>query len=197
MREMDNKTIRAFFAIPISADCRHEIDMVVSSLKNELTPCIRWVDVEDLHITLKFLGEFKQSDVAPIMNRLEANLSKINQFKIIFQNLGVFPNERNPRVVWIGITFPHNLKQLFEEIEKTGFTLGYPKEERGFSPHITIGRVKKAAQNQDLIRIGKVIQNRMPYEICKSQVKGITLFQSRLSPSGPLYSELFSIGFKE
>ena len=192
---MENKTIRSFFAIPISTTCRQEINKVVLELLKDLPSVIRWVNKENLHITLKFMGEFNPKDIGPIKNKLESVLSTTKQFNLIFQNLGVFPTERKPKVIWIGITSPTQLKHLFEEVEKASLALGYPSEERGFSPHITIGRVKNDLHNQDLFQIGRVIQNRKIGEQCKSQVKGITLFQSKLTPVGPVYSELFSIGF--
>ena len=194
---MENKIIRSFFAIPVSAACRQEINKCVMELKKNLPPVLRWVDIENIHITLKFLGEFNSNDIAPLKNKLETVLSTANQFSLTFQNLGVFPNERKPKVVWIGINSPSQLKLLFEEVEKAAFALGYPIEERGFSPHITLGRVKNDVNNQDLFQIGRFIQNRKVGEICKSQVKGVTFFQSKLSPAGPVYSELFFIGLKQ
>ena len=194
---MENKTLRTFFATPISAACRQEINKVVQKLEKDLPSEIRWVNIKKLHITLKFLGEFKSNDIELIKNRLESVFSTTRQFDLKFQNLGVFPNERRPKVVWIGIASPAQLKPVFEEIEKATLGLGYPNEVRGFSPHITIGRVKNDKNNQGLLQVAKVFQNMKFGEICKSHVEGIAFIQSKLTPAGPLYSELFSIGFKQ
>jgi 2'-5' RNA ligase len=190
---MENKKIRSFFAIPLSDTCRLEINQCVKKLIREMPPVIKWVDIKNIHITLKFLGEFNSNDIAPIKNILETFLSTVNQFDLIFQNLGVFPSVREPKVIWIGISNPVQLIQLFEGVEKAALSLGYPKEVRGFSPHITVGRVKNGVNMQDLFQISKVKVS----DVCKTRVDEITLFQSKLMPAGPVYSELFSIILKQ
>jgi 2'-5' RNA ligase len=194
---MENKIIRSFFAIPLSDTCRLEINQSVKKLINEMPPVIKWVDIKNIHITLKFLGEFNSNDITPIKNKLATSLSTVNQFDLIFQNLGVFPSVQEPKVIWIGISSPVQLVQLFEGVEKAALSLGYPKEVRGFSPHITVGRVKKGVDVQDLFQIVKLIQNRKVNEVCKTRIDKISLFQSKLMPAGPVYSELFSIILKQ
>jgi RNA 2',3'-cyclic 3'-phosphodiesterase len=192
---MENNTIRSFFAIPVPAPCRQKINEVISGLKKDLSTVFRWVNTENLHLTLKFLGEFKSTDIQLIKNKLEPSFSTLNQFELIYQNLGVFPNERKPRVIWIGLNYPDELRRIFQEIENAALELGYLKEERGFSPHITIGRVKNDAN--DLSKISSVIKNLNVGEICTSQVNRLIFFQSTLMPAGPVYSELFHLLLKQ
>lgn len=191
---MKSNKIRTFFAIPVSLDCRQEIDRIVLELKKDLPSVIKWVNINNLHVTLKFIGEFDSNDVPIIEKILRPVLFLTEQFELTFQSLGVFPGERNPKVVWVGINYPDELMKIFQEIESAALKLGYPKEERGFSPHVTIGRVKNNAN--DLLKIATTIKNKKVGVICLSKVNEVILYQSNLAPTGPVYSELFCLPLK-
>lgn len=192
---MGIQKIRSFFAIPTSNDCKEEFTKIILDLKQNLPYGIRWVKSEHLHLTLKFLGEFNSTDISAIENILKPIISTIDHFQLSFQNLGVFPNFSNPKVIWIGINYPESLLHLFKEIEAAAFNLGYPKESRPFSPHLTIGRVKK--EQPDLNRLSLSLKRNSNEEICSSPVDNVVLFQSVLTPSGPVYSELFHLPLKQ
>jgi 2'-5' RNA ligase len=166
-------------------------------LKKEMPSVIKWVDINNVHLTLKFMGKFNSSDIAPMKKRLEIAFSGFSQFNLKLFNLGFFPNQRQPKIIWVGVSFPDQLKQLFANIEETAFSLGYSKEQREFSPHITMGRVKENSGPSDLLQIGRIMRNKKECEICISEVKELAFIQSELTPTGPVYSELFSIPFKE
>ena len=191
---MENNNIRSFFAIPISSVCRQEINMIVLELKKDLSSDIKWVNAENLHLTLKFLGEFRPNEIPLIEKMLRPALSSFKQFQLSFQNFGVFPNNQKPKVIWIGIRYPKELEQIFQEIENAAENLGFPKEDRGFSPHITIGRVKN--DSHDLFKIGTVIKNKYVDEICISHVYEVIFYRSNLTPTGPIYTKLFQIPLK-
>jgi 2'-5' RNA ligase len=192
---MESKNIRSFFAISVSSDCRQEINKIILDLRRDFPSVIKWVNTDNLHLTLKFLGEFKSGDIQQIEKMLRPVLSLSAQFDLTFQNLGVFPNERKPKVVWIGLSYPDELKLIFQKIENIALELGYPKEERGFSPHLTIGRVKFDAS--DLLKIGAIIKNKKVGEVCQSHVGRVIFYQSYLTSTGPVYSELFHLPLKE
>lgn len=191
---MESKLIRSFYAIPVSPDCRQKFNTIEQELKKVLPSGIRWVSTDNLYVTLKFLGEFDSKLIPKIYKLLETGLSTKNQFEMIFQNLGVFPNTQKPKVVWIGLGNPIELINIFNEIESAANELGYPKEERGFSPHVTIGRVKNHAS--DLSKIAAIINNLNIGEICRSQADRVVFYRSSLTPTGPVYSELFQIHLK-
>ncbi len=188
---MESKQIRAFFAIPLSLDCRQEINSIEQELKNVLPSGIRWVNANNMHVTLKFIGNFDLKHIPNILKILKTGLFPIGQFDLAFQNLGVFPNELNPKVVWVGLIHPIELINIFREIENAAAELGYPKEDRGFSPHVTIGRVKNEVS--DTAKIGASINNLKLGEICRSHVDRVVFYQSVLTPGGPVYSELFQL----
>ncbi len=188
---MDYKSIRAFVALPLSLDCRQRIKAVKQDLLSLLPPIIRWVNVDYLHVTLKFFGEFDPKLIPNFSNSLKVRLTSIGQFDLKIQNLGVFPNKNKPKVIWVGLDQPYELGIIFREIENAAVELGYPKDERGFSPHVTIGRVSNEALEP--ARIGAAILNYEEAEICISHVDQIIFFQSTLRPEGPIYSELFQL----
>jgi RNA 2',3'-cyclic 3'-phosphodiesterase len=194
---MENNIVRSFFAIPFSKNCLKYLSEIILQLKKEMPSVIRWVDINNVHLTLKFLGEFNSSDIAPIKKRLEIAFSGISQFNFKLFNLAFFPNERKPKIIWVGVSLPDQLKQLIAIIEETAFSLGYSKERRDFTPHVTIGRVKENSDPSDLLQIGRIVGNKKECEICISEVKEIVFIRSDLTPTGPVYSDLFSIKFKE
>jgi len=189
--KMDNKLIRSFFAIPISPDCKQKIDTIEQELKNFLPSTIRWVTYNNLHVTLKFLGEFDSKLIPKIYKLIKIGLSPIRQFDLTFQNLGVFPNNLKPKVVWVGLVYPIQLLNIFQVIENAAYELGFPKEDRGFSPHVTIGRVNNDASHQAMI--GAKINNLKVGEICLSHADRVVFYQSTLTPGGPVYSELLQL----
>lgn len=188
---MESKLIRSFFAIPLSSDCRQKINSIEQELKRVLPSSIRWVSTENLHITLKFLGEFDSKLIPKIHEFLETGLSTIDQFEITFHGLGVFPNKQKPKVVWVGLDYQIEFINIFQKIENAANELGYPKEARGFSPHLTIGRVKN--DTFDPSQIGAIIYNLKIDEKCQSLADRVVFYQSSLTPRGPVYSELFHI----
>jgi RNA 2',3'-cyclic 3'-phosphodiesterase len=188
---MERKLIRSFFAISLSPECNQEIKTIQQELEPLFPSTIRWVNTDNLHVTLKFLGEFDSKLIPNIYELLNTGLSTTGQFDLTFQNLGVFPNKFKPKVVWIGLVYPFELMNIFREIDNAAEEMGYPKEDRGFSPHVTIGRVNNKAS--DSLIIGTTINNLKMGEICRSHVDRVVFYKSVLTQTGPVYSELFQL----
>ena len=130
--------IRAFVGIRIGPHMAQEISEVQFQLKRSLTG-IRWVGLENLHFTLKFLGPVQEEKVVPIMNALEQALSAIPRFSIVGRGIGVFPDIRKARVLWAGLE-GKPLGPLAVEVETALEPIGFAREKRAFRPHLTIGR---------------------------------------------------------
>jgi RNA 2',3'-cyclic 3'-phosphodiesterase len=194
---MENKTIRSFFALPLSDLCRQNLAEIIQGLKKEMPPVIKWMDIDNIHLTLKFLGDIKPEDINIMKKKLEFAFSGFDEFSLKIFNLGVFPNERKPKIIWVGASYPDPLKQLFSIVEETAFLLGYSKEQRDFTPHITLGRVRYNVSYQNLLKIGGVLHDKKDCEICISKAAELSFIKSELRPSGPVYSELFSLAFKQ
>ena len=196
MPDMKIKTIRSFIALPLSLDCKQKFYKVISNLRKDIPSGVRWVDNKNLHLTLKFMGELNPDDMPYMKSELEKSLLLTSEFNVAFQGLGLFPEVGKPKVIWVGISPQLPIKLIFEKVEKATSLIGYPKEIRGFSPHITLGRIEKENQNQDQIQIRDIITKKKGGLICTSTINKIVLYQSQLTPKGPVYCELITIGLK-
>lgn len=163
-----------------------EISEVQFQLKRSLTG-IRWVGLENLHFTLKFLGPVQEEKVVPIMNALEQALSAIPRFSIIGRGIGVFPDIRKARVLWAGLE-GKPLGPLAVEVEMALEPIGFAREKRAFRPHLTIGRWRNFDGQSK--RLKQEIERWKDCDFGESRVEEVIFFQSVLKPQGAVYSPL-------
>lgn len=183
--------LRTFIAIEIPKNIHDAIDEQTAGLKAALGPSlVRWVPVENIHLTMKFLGDISPTNVELLAQMLTQEASQLQAFEIQFEGLGAFPNQRRPRVLWIGIQAPAGLETLQHGIEAATTRLGYPAEARPFSPHLTIGRVKQNVGGEGMQSIRSALQAARVGELGRAQVKNLTLFKSELKPTGAVYTRL-------
>lgn len=178
--------MRWFIAIAISDEIRKSIGSVIDKL-GKTQKGIRWTSPENIHITLKFLGETDEKLVPEIEARLSSICSNSRPFTINVRGAGVFPNPKHPNVLWVGIDKSEGLQNLNRLIEGAMSELGFEKETREFSPHLTIGRVK------DRKGIGPVITGL--YELRGTffgalPANEVLLMKSILKPAGAEYSKV-------
>jgi 2'-5' RNA ligase len=185
--------IRAFIAIDLSADIQHRLDDVVHNYKTQLNNIpIRWVAASNIHLTLKFLGDVSLSNLNILTDMIDTEISGHHQFDISVGGSGAFPNIRQPRIVWVGVEAPPELTAIQNGIESTISRLGYIREERAFSPHLTLGRVSRNATSQDVKVISKVLEaNRVGF-LGATCVEKVYLYRSDLQPNGAVYTQIFS-----
>ena len=163
-----------------------EISEVQFQLKRSLTG-IRWVGLENLHFTLKFLGPVQEEKVVPIMNALEQALSTIPRFSIVGRGIGVFPDIRKARVLWAGLE-GKPLGPLAVEVETALEPIGFAREKRAFRPHLTIGRWRNFDGQSK--RLKQEIERWKDCDFGESWVEEVVFFQSVLKPQGAVYSPL-------
>ncbi len=177
---------RLFIAIKI--DISKELRNFIISLKKELSSeKIKWVDFKNFHITLKFLGDTPENLIPQIEKTLK-NISKnFQKFDMQLKGIGVFKDIANPKVLWIGLEKNETLNELYLQIEKNVEILGFKKENRNFSPHLTIGRIK-FLKNKNIL-LEKILKN-CNKKWNKSEVKNFILYESVLKKEGPTYIEL-------
>ena len=189
---MQNDFIRCFIAIQIPKLIILEIEDYINNLK-KISPQIRWVNAKGIHLTLKFLGEIKPDLVHEIKNNLLPIKNVVEKFKLTVNPAGCFPNENRPRVIWLGISQDKNnsLICLHQWIEEKLIPLGFEKEKRRFSPHLTLGRVKTPSNFKDIFNYLK----EHPFPEHSFIVKDIILMRSKLLPTGAEYTplEIYSI----
>ena len=165
--------MRCFLAIDLPEEIKDKIEGIKRDFKIK---GIKLVEKENLHITIKLLGEIDEETVEKIKN---LDLS-INPIKVKIKNIGIFPNENYIRVIWLGAT---NLVDLFKEIDEKLSDIGF-KKEREYVPHVTIGRVK-FIENKKALK--DKIEKHRKIDIGEFEVRSIKLMKSTLTPNGPIY----------
>jgi 2'-5' RNA ligase len=185
--------IRAFIAIDLSLDIQHRLDDVLQNYKSQLANIpIRWVAATNIHLTLKFLGDVSLLNLNILTDMIQAEISAHHQFDISVGGSGAFPNIRQPRVIWVGVEAPPALNAIQNGIETTTTRLGYTREERAFSPHLTLGRVSRNATSQDVKAISKVLEVTRVGFLGATCVEKVHLYRSDLQPTGAVYTQIFS-----
>lgn len=185
--------LRAFIAIDLPDPIQKAIEKQTIQLRQALgDESIRWVSVKNMHLTLKFIGTIAASHMDFIRQMLGQTAGSHPQFDLQIGGLGSFPNSKRPRVLWTGIHAPADLSSLQKSIEAGAVRLGYEKEERPFSPHLTLGRVRQNLDPQELQKIRSTLDTIQLGNIGTARVDSIHLYKSELRPEGSLYTKLFS-----
>ena len=192
---MPMQTIRTFFAIELPTLTLQQIENEFSDLKNSLPQKIKWIASSSMHITIKFIGEFNLEHQPSIQKDLRSHLSGLGEIKLSFGKLGVFPNIKNSRVVWLGLNIPGQLIELARTVNLITSNYGYTPEKRNFSPHLTLGRVRKNVSSRNRELIGQMISNYKFTEIEPFITNRLSFIKSSLTPQGPVYSTLFETPF--
>lgn len=152
---------------------------------------VGWVRAEGMHLTLKFLGEVSESQLSGIEKALESAVPGTGSIKVAVRGLGVFPNPKNPRVVWLGLEPEDDrLSRLQERIDRAVAPLGFPPEKRGFRPHLTLGRVKSSRGLDGLMKNMAVHHHILAGECTLEELH---LMQSELKSAGAVYTKLWSV----
>ena len=178
--------IRAFIAIEINPQLVHQISVAVADLKSRIDG-IRWVSQTNFHLTLKFLGNIEENKIEPIAQALELALRPFPRFTINAKDLGVFPDLRRPRVLWIGLE-GKKLLELASKIETVLDPLGFSPEKRGFQPHLTIGRWRQFDRAPK--KLAGLLEKWQGHEFGESTVAEVIFFQSELKREGAIYHPL-------
>jgi 2'-5' RNA ligase len=183
--------LRAFLAIQPAAEALRALRDLQREL-GDVGADVRWVPVESMHLTVQFLGDVREAEVPEIDRRLRERFATIEPFDLECRGLGVFPNWKRPRVVWIGL-HGDGLDAVAESAETVLSPLGFPPEEREFSPHITIGRMRSTRGWESLSR---ALRERNEQSIATSRIDHATLYRSQLRPDGAVYTPIVELPFK-
>lgn len=186
--------IRAFIAIELPDEVTQVLSRLVAWLKSRQPDEVKWVDPAAIHLTLNFLGNIEPGRISEITEAMTESVQGIAPFSLGLDDLGVFPNLDRVRVVWVGIGGEiEELARLQHSLEDNLEILGFPSEERTFSPHLTLGRVREQASPQERQRLGEIVTG-MKVETAKPfAVNGIGLIKSQLTGAGPVYSQIIAV----
>jgi 2'-5' RNA ligase len=183
--------IRAFIAIEIPGDIRAAIGEAQARLRRaHVGVKISWTKVENVHVTLQFLGYIEEEAIPKISAGLESVSRNHAPFELRVRGAGAFPNENRPRVLWVGCEDAQGkLKALATAVQAAMQPLGFEPERREFSAHLTLGRVKLPKPDAALTRALDSIKNEV---FGAMRVEAVHLFESQLNPEGSIYSKLSS-----
>jgi 2'-5' RNA ligase len=169
--------MRAFVAISLPEELKNKVWQIQQELRTCGLDC-KWIKPQNIHLTLKFLGEVKEEKVNEIKQTIETTAKEFKAFKVSFKKFGFFPGEKNPRVFFVDTDNEDNLKNIASALS--------PGENR-FKSHITLARLKSRKNIDCLKRKIKDIVFEESFE-----VKEITLFKSKLNAQGPIYEKIFT-----
>jgi 2'-5' RNA ligase len=191
-----NATIRSFVAIELPDEVRDALSGVQSAIKERMQTSessMRWVRPESIHLTLQFLGDVPIKVLPLVSDAIRKGCAQTSAFELELGGPGVFPNLRRPRVVWIGLKGDQRamyaLKSLqaaiSDELQPQGF-----KPDKEFKPHLTLGRVREGARQDDYAAIARAIsETPIPELTAPLRVEGVSLMRSELRPAGSVYTQ--------
>lgn len=182
--------MRLFVALEIPTAVRESLAALVQSLRT-LSPQPRWVRPENLHVTLKFIGEWPLEKLEPLRTALAA-VRQGEPIALEFRGLGFFPNETRPGVLWAGMEASPNLIALASEIDRATEKLGVPREQRPFSPHLTLARFEPPGLPE---KLREAISQNPAREFGSLRASEFHLIESKLKPSGAEYTTLQTFPF--
>ncbi len=192
---MADEILRTFIAIELDESLRFAIGRVQAKFKRGAPwGSVKWVAPESIHLTLKFLGDTPRARLPEVEAALRTACAGHVEFGITVEGRGCFPSFRRPRVVWVAVRDAQQaLTRLQADVEKHVAPLGWPTEERSFSPHLTLGRVARSAERDAEEAIGQMVEKSVVEQIGTQQVTAVSLVQSDLRPTGAVYTRLLTV----
>lgn len=185
--------VRAFIAVDLPPDLQERLAQVSTDLRDQMGNVpIRWVPAKNMHLTLKFLGDVSLNNLTVLNDIIRAEAVDREEMVISLGGVGAFPKMRHPRVIWVGVEAPEELNSLQRGIDKQTARIGYARERRAFSPHITLGRVSRNATPDEVRIIGDVLCNQKIGFLGVARIREVHLYRSDLKAGGAVYSRLFS-----
>lgn len=193
---MPEFVLRTFIAIELDETVRDGLARLQDKFQRQAPQgSVKWVAPEAIHLTLKFLGDTPVNRVSKVADALAEACAGFAPFEISVEGRGCFPNLRRPRVIWVAVRDVNgkSLVRLQAAIEQRVAPLGWPTEERGFSPHLTLGRVARSAGAAEEAAIGQMVENSIVEQIGAQRVNAVHLIKSDLRPAGPVYAVLATV----
>ena len=177
--------IRAFLAIDLDDDLKPKINKIIREFK-KTNANVKYVDLQNLHFTLKFFGDIDTDGIDLIAEKIEKVIENFDSFNIKIKGCGAFPNKNRIKVIWVGLDEDQILKELHDNLDKEFNSIGFDLD-RKFSSHLTIGRMRSGKAKD---KVKNTIDSYDDVDIGTMEVNTITLKKSTLTPSGPIYENL-------
>jgi 2'-5' RNA ligase len=182
--------LRTFVAIFPPANVQSAVTKVLQATRNSIGErVVRWVRPDNVHLTLKFLGDIQREDLGDLCAALEEACARHTPFEASLAGLGAFPSERHARILWAGISAgSERLSSLAADLDAVLVPLGFEREKRTYTPHLTLGRIRGRPANLDLPHVAWDLS---------FPVRRVELVQSTLTPEGSAYKIVRAFTLKE
>lgn len=184
--------LRLFIALHFPARIIEQLGMIIDDAR-PTADGVKWVERRNMHLTLKFLGDTPEESAPAIIGGIEAATHDCSAFPVVIEGFGGFPNLRKPRVLWAGISGAGPIIKLAENINTELAGIGIEKDRKRFSPHITLGRVKKPG---DFSALANFFKN-LNFSSESLILDRLALVKSTLTPSGPIYDNVQEFKLKQ
>ena len=187
--------IRLFIAFELPEEVKRALAQVQRELGTHPgSRHVRWTDPEGTHLTLRFLGDTREEAVPGVERCVVEDCQSCPPLTLTLTGLGAFPNKRRPRVVWVGLDAGQdsgNLAALQQDVERGVVRLGYTPEDRPFSPHLTLGRVRRGLRPAELDEVTAMLDMKVQVPAIQFSVPAVSLMCSTLRPDGAVYTRVF------
>jgi len=188
---MANEVIRSFIAIQLPGGLVKQLKDFQAGLKSQSVHSVKWVDPGSMHLTLKFLGDVEVQRMATLKDELGVAVSSSRRFHLVTGQTGFFPDLRRPRVFWLGLEGDIDaLLALHKAIDEALSKLGYARENRPFTAHLTLARLREESSIIDRTEFARTAQAGVFKPSCDMEVNSVALMRSQLTPRGAIYTRL-------
>jgi 2'-5' RNA ligase len=190
--------IRSFIAIELPPEIKLALETLQAQLKSPDQTWVKWVDPHGIHLTLKFLGNVAADRIDDIIKAMREAAGGTPTLHLALKGMGVFPNLRQVQVAWVGLDGElEQLRQLQQRIEVNLARLGFTRESRPFTPHLTLARLRDRASAEERQAFGRSVAGASLEADYAFEVTAIGLIKSKLTRAGAVYSQLGSVGLKK
>ncbi|MBI4199834.1 MAG: RNA 2',3'-cyclic phosphodiesterase [Chloroflexi bacterium] len=188
------RSLRLFVAVELPEEVLAHLTRIMARLRGQVPSGVQWVRPAGLHLTLKFLGNVPEEKLPSIVRAMEAAAFGVGPFTLHIRGAGVFPGPQAPRVVWLGVEgdLPP-LRALQERLEEDLARVGFPRELRAFSPHLTVGRIRDRLPPSARQKLLQALDDLGRRESQELTVLALSLMESELAPGGAIYRRRASV----
>ncbi|MGD0355706.1 MAG: RNA 2',3'-cyclic phosphodiesterase [Dehalococcoidia bacterium] len=188
---MIDQQIRAFIAIELPAELRKRMGEFQAGLKGPQQKFVKWVNPGSVHLTLKFLGNVKEKQLDSIKKELQDIAKESRTFSIATSETGCFPNLKRARVFWLGLDGDiDQLLKLQGRIDEALSRMGFAKENRPFTAHLTLARLKEDCSMADRLEFAELVKDANFERPFSMKIEAVSLMRSQLTPAGAVYTQL-------
>jgi len=186
--------IRTFIAVDLPDPIINKVSGIIEYFRTQTPPdLLKWVDPTNIHLTVKFLGEIPKKNLDSICAILSETMRNMSAFNLTIRGLGMYPNAQKPRVIWLGVHGIEPLLKMHTALDQNLLVASISPEKRKYSPHLTLARVRRQAEDAKVHAAGKTLSQFKVDSLGEFTIDTVRLYQSDLTPKGSLYTPLLTV----